>query len=284
MESSEDKTILGAAAISATASEQAAFIAFRKSLLTQAAPDINVSHGVDTLMLCSDLTGHSQLLSFCISDNHEARVHASGRDLLSRARLMFAAVAPLRFGDKFFASMPGVMDVAGRSPFWDALGRNFFQMDFLEAECAIQGARNRSEIVELMPHYPIYVPLLPEDARAVIGRIYGGAALPFQILCKEGFSADEYVDIFDGGPVLRAHKQGLRSFSASVRLRAFASAGDSADRHQFSCLISNTNEMNFRAVIATCAWNEDTDRLDLSPETMQGLNVASGDTVLCVRL
>ena len=62
-------------------------------------------------------------------------------------------------------------------------------MDFLEAERVIGGARNRTLIVELMPHYPVYVPLLPGDAQAVMGQIHGDGELAFNLLTEEGFSS-----------------------------------------------------------------------------------------------
>ena len=43
--------------------------------------------------------------------------------------------------------MAGVTDQDGRSPIWEALGRKFFRMDFLQAERMIEGARDRTVIV-----------------------------------------------------------------------------------------------------------------------------------------
>jgi hypothetical protein len=136
--------------------------------------------------------------------------------LLSRARLLYAVLAPHRFGDRFFVPLAGVTDDDGQSPFWDALGRKFFKMDFLDAERVIGGARNRTLIVELMPHYPVYVPLLPGPAQAAMGQIHPSGQLAFDLLTEEGFEADEYIDIFDGGPILQAHKNALRSFRGSM--------------------------------------------------------------------
>ena len=47
-----------------------------------------------------------------------------------------------------------------RSPFWDAIGRNFFDLNYAAAE-RLCGLKSRTFLAELMPHYPIYVPLLP---------------------------------------------------------------------------------------------------------------------------
>lgn len=275
-----DGEIAGTAAISATAGCSGAFFAFRNDVIHQVSRDLGISHDVHALTLCSDLTHHSQLGSFFL--RHRLRVGAEA-SLLSRSRLLFAAAAPHRFADKFFALMAGVTDANGRSPFWEALGRKFFQMDFLAAERMIEGTRNCTLIVELMPHYPVYVPLLPDDAQAAMGRVHEDAELPFRILSEEGFEPDEYVDIFDSGPVLRAHKKTLRSFSASTRrLVTGCTSNDAPNRDTY--LIATAREERFRALIADCPSTELSESLALSDEAKRRLDVADGDAVLCVKL
>ena len=128
LESGAEQAIVGSAAISATAGSNGTFFAFRNDVIQQVSRDLNISHSVHALTLCSDLTSYSQLSSFYVRNWREAGPEAG---LLSRARLLFAATAPHRFGDKFFASLAGITDSNARSPFWEALGRKFFQMDFL---------------------------------------------------------------------------------------------------------------------------------------------------------
>jgi arginine N-succinyltransferase len=154
-------------------------------------------------------------------------------------------------------------------------------MDFLEAERMIEGARNRTLIVELMPHYPVYVPLLPGDAQAAMGQVHAEGELPFRILSDEGFEPDEYIDIFDGGPILQAHKNALRSFSQAMPRGVAAQADGGATG---SYLVATVREENFRVVIAECAAPDLSDRVALSPDTMRRLEVAQGDAVLCVKL
>lgn len=209
LESLLDKSIAGTAAIFASAGSNGTYFSFRNDVIQQVSRDLNISHSVHALTLCSELTAYSQLSGFYVRNMEQAGLEAA---LLSRARLLFAVLAPHRFGDRFFVPLAGITDANGQSPFWDALGRKFFQMDFLDAEKVIGGARNRTLIVELMPHYPVYVPLLPGDAQAAMGQIHPSGELAFNLLTEEGFEADDYIDIFDGGPILQAHKHALRSF------------------------------------------------------------------------
>lgn len=257
------------------------YFAFRNDVVQQVSRDLNISHSVHALTLCSELTGHSQLSSFYVKDWHQAGVEA---ELLSRSRLLFAAIAPNRFSDRFFVALAGITDANAESPFWNALGRKFFQMDFMEAERVIEGARNCTLIVELMPHYSVYVPLLPGDAQAVMGQVHPEGELPYRFLSKEGFEPDDYIDIFDGGPILQAHKNTLRSFSSSMRRTVAVALTAPSDESKVTYLVSTTGDSNFRAVAIECAALEHADSVSLSEQAMRSLGVASGDAVLCVRL
>ncbi|WP_338847387.1 arginine N-succinyltransferase [Massilia sp. W12] len=264
--------VAGCATIFATAGSNGTYFAFRNDVVQQVSRDLNISHNVHALSLCSELTACSQLSSFFI--HPQAQTEAA---LLSRARLLFAAMAPQRFGDRFFVSLAGVSDANGQSPFWDALGRKFFQMDFLDAEHAVEGARNRTLIVELMPHYPVYVPLLPAAAQAVLGQSHPEAELPFSLLSAEGFAADEYIDIFDGGPILQAHRDSLRTVQQARRYQV---AAGQADAEAADWLVGSVRQADFRAAHLRAALRDDVLLLDAAQ--MAALRVQAGDEVLCV--
>ena len=157
-------------------------------------------------------------------------------------------------------------------------------MDFLDAERVIGGARNRTLIVELMPHYPVYVPLLPGPAQAALGQIHPSGQLAFDLLTEEGFEADEYIDIFDGGPILQAHKNALRSFrSAMVRRVATQDQPPGAPDAMVDYAVANS-ERKFRAIVVSCASADSSESLCLPAWAQQALGVAPGDNVICVRI
>ncbi|MGG7606935.1 arginine N-succinyltransferase [Massilia sp. BKSP1R2A-1] len=280
LEDLHSREVVGTAAIHASAGSNGTYFAFRNDVIQQVSRDLNISHSVHALTLCSELTACSHLSGFYIRHRETAGQEAA---LLSRARLLYAMLAPHRFGDRFFVPLAGVTDANGQSAFWNALGRKFFKMDFLEAERVIDGARNRTLIVELMPHYPVYVPLLPEDAQAVLGQIHPSGQLAFKLLTQEGFEADEYIDIFDGGPILQAHKNSLRSFCGS-QLRQVENAGRAAGTEELVTYAVASTELNFRAVIAACPPVETAQAICLPRDAQQALGVSAGDTVTCVRI
>ncbi|PWF45017.1 arginine N-succinyltransferase [Massilia glaciei] len=281
LEQQGSREIVGSAAIFASAGSNGTYFSFRNDVIQQVSRDLNISHSVHALTLCSELTAYSQLSAFNMRNRDGAGLEGA---LLSRARLLFAVLAPHRFSDRFFVPLAGITDSAGQSPFWDALGRKFFKMDFLDAEKVIGGARNRTLIVELMPHYPVYVPLLPGDAQAAMGQIHPDGELAFNLLTEEGFEADDYVDIFDGGPILQAHKNSLRSFTGSmVRRVAHAEPGSLFDA-PVTYAVAASNEKNFRAITVACPPAESGDTVSLPQHAQDALMVAPGENVICVRI
>jgi arginine N-succinyltransferase len=280
LEDCSDKSIAGTAAIFASAGSNGTYFSFRNDVIQQVSRDLNISHSVHALTLCSELTAYSQLSGFYVRNQDEAGTEAA---LLSRARLLFAVLAPQRFGERFFVPLAGITDAEGQSPFWDALGRKFFKMDFLDAERVIGGARNRTLIVELMPHYPVYVPLLPGDAQAAMGQIHPHGELAFNLLTEEGFQADEYIDIFDGGPILQAHRNALRTINNTKSRKVGPVAGDASDSFAIFA-VATTSEQRFRAVTARIAAPSATGTVSLPQAAMDALGVAVGDDVICVKL
>jgi arginine N-succinyltransferase len=270
--------LAGTATIAATAGAHGTFFSFRNDVIQQVSRDLGISHSVQALTLCSDLTGDSQLSGFYLRNRRHAGSEAA---LLSRSRLLFAALAPHRFSDRFFAAMAGMTDAESRSPFWEALGRKFFQMDFLEAERIVEGARNRTLIVELMPHYPVYVPLLPAAAQAAMGQVHEQGMMPLRILAGEGFETDKYIDLFDGGSILQAPRNALRSF-CQVLSRTIATGDEGGAK--VACLVAVAREDNFRAVVVECAPPDLSGSVALSEAAMRRLDVTHGETVLTVRL
>jgi arginine N-succinyltransferase len=159
-------------------------------------------------------------------------------------------------------------------------------MDFLDADRVIGGALSRSLIVVLKEQYRVFVPLLTGDAQAAMGQIHPSGELAFNLLTAEGFEADDYIDIFDGGPILQAHKNSLRTFSGALQRRVSV-APETPDRGReprVRYAVSSGAEHNFRAVITHCGALESQVTAALPADVLEALQVADGDTVICVRI
>ena len=250
-------TVVGTSGIAASAGFADRFYSYRNEMVVHASQALGASNRIHTLHLCHDLSADTLLTSFYIDPAYE---HTLAPQLLSRARLLFIAEFADRFSDRIAAENPGLADEHGRCPFWDAVGRRFFGMDYPAAE-QLTGARNKAFIAELMPQSPIYVPLLPDAAQWAIGQLHPVAELPFSILQDEGFDCETYVDIFDGGPTVAARVAMLRTVAASRRHPAqqpLASPG----LH----LAATTRRSGFRATLCHDIDPGTTGRLQVGPD------------------
>lgn len=272
-----DDAVIGTCGITASAGFADRFYCYRNETLMHASAALQVRNRVHTLQLCHALTGTTLLTSFYIEPAYERTVAAQ---LLSRARLLFIAEFAELFSDHIASESPGLADADGRCPFWDAVGRRFFDMDYPQVERLAVG-RSKAFIADLLPQAPIYVPLLPEQAQWAIGQLNPVAEVPFAILMDEGFESETYVDVFDGGPIVDARVSTLRTVAQSRAATAtWLAAGDDVNVLPWY-LVANTRRQGFRAVLARAQatpghWRiaaGDAARLGLQPESDRGVRL-----------
>ena len=108
------------------------------------------------------------------------------------------------------AELRGIIDERGGSPFWDAVGGQFFGMGFQQADHfnAIHGS---ALIAGLMPQHPVYVAMLPASAKSAIALPHPSGRAAMRMLEAEGFAHEGYIDLFDGGPTMTARTDEIRS-------------------------------------------------------------------------
>ncbi|MEO6246702.1 MAG: arginine N-succinyltransferase [Opitutaceae bacterium] len=208
---------------------------------------LRIEKEIATLHLKESHRGPSEACSLFL--RADRRRDGNGR-LLSLARFLFIAAFRRRFTETIIAELRGYIDQTGRSPFWEAVGRPFFEFDFYRAD-VLSGLGEKEFIADLMPDHPIYVPLLPSEVQAVIGRVHHDTEPALALLRAECFSATNEIDIFDAGPLVRAEVAALRTIrqaqTAPVREIVEAS-GDDARTH----LLCN-GALDFRACVGAIA-------------------------------
>ncbi|MFF7707900.1 arginine/ornithine succinyltransferase subunit alpha [Pseudomonas sp. NPDC007930] len=267
--------LLGCSAIVASAGYSEPFYSFRNETFVHASRELKIHNKIHVLSQCHDLTGNSLLTSFYVVPE---LVRSPWSELNSRARLLFMAAHPERFAESVVTEIVGYSDENGDSPFWDAIGRNFFNVNYAEAE-RLCGLKSRTFLAELMPHYPIYVPLLPDAAQEAMGQVHPRAQITFDILMREGFETDHYIDVFDGGPTLHARVSSIRSIAQSqVAPLQVSSAASSGGR---PWLLSNGQLQDYRATVAELDWAPG-QPLVLAPALAAALKVGEGDNLRLV--
>jgi arginine N-succinyltransferase len=196
--------------------------------------------------------------------------------LLARARYLFIAQKPEIIADHICAELRGWRGPNGEQPFWESVGRHFFEMDFVDADLHNAMCGNQF-IQDLMPRHPVYTVFLSEAARACIGRPHDSARPALDMLFAEGFEWDQYIDIFDGGPLVDAKTRQIRTITQSREKRVFA-LGDVDEGPRY--LMAAGAVATFRCVAERA--QIDGDSLIIARETADALNVRVGDTVRCV--
>jgi len=234
---------------------------------------LQIEQEVSVLHLKEVHRGPSEICSLFL---HPAYRRAGAGRLLSLARFLFVDAFPTRFDDTIIAELRGYIDQTGQSPFWEAVGRHFFEFDFYAADF-LSGLGDKTFIADLMPDHPIYVTLLPPHVQAAIGRVHANTEPALALLRSEGFELTTEVDIFDAGPQLRAKTKNIRTVRATrtARLRRITSAAPSFAEKPF--LVAHAT-LDFRATVGSLIEHDD-GSVSLDEETAAALALSAGHSV-----
>ena len=249
------------------------FYSYHLSTLTQTSPELGKTFRNQTLNLTTDLEGCSEVGGLFLHPT--ARAGGLG-GLLARSRYLFIKLHRARFGERVLAELRGVMDEAGHAPFWDGLAGRFFDMTFPEAD-EFNATHGTKFIADLMPKTPIYVSLLAESAKAVIGQPHPSGRAALRMLEQEGFVFDRYVDIFDGGPTVTAQIDKIRTVRESV----LETVAEIADGGKAKMIVAAGRLKNFRACCANVK-RVPKKGICIDREAAKMLGVKVGEQVLAV--
>lgn len=275
LEDTDKGEIVGMSAVKAQVGIQDPFFNFRVLKVAQKSSVTGSRFDMEVLVLVNEYAGATEVGSLFVKDGYRgpnAKYRGAGR-LISQARYMLIAAKPERFGKQVISELRGHVSETGESPFWDAIGRKFFRMDFQEAD-QISAEKDNQFILDLMPKHPIYVALLPKDAREVIGKTHPAGKGARHYLEAEGFRYDGAIDIFDAGPSLKVPREELRSLKDS-RLEVTHAADDKVDLN-LTAMVSNDSVTEFRCVMAPVSFIDND--LHIAPETLKVLNLSAGET------
>ncbi|NIJ38222.1 arginine N-succinyltransferase [Sphingopyxis panaciterrae] len=202
------------------------FYSYRIGTDSKHSEQLDRTFHAQVLMLSNDLNGASEVGGLFL--HPAARAGGLGL-LLARSRYLFIARHRARFGDRILAELRGVIDEAGGSPFWDGVAGKFFGMSFQEAD-QFNAVHGNQFIADLMPKHPVYIAMLGDHARSVIGVPHPSGRAAMRMLENENFAFENYVDIFDGGPTMTARTDQVASISGAKHadISALAETGEDA--------------------------------------------------------
>jgi len=273
LENVEAGTIRGTGQVFGAVGTDVPFYSYLISTLTQKSQELGRIFRNQALTLTTDLEGSSEVGGLFL--HPQERAGGLGM-LLARSRYLFIKQHRPRFGETVLAELRGVMDQAGHSPFWDALGGRFFGMTFPEADefNAIHGTQF---IADLFPKTPIYMSMLPESARAVIGQPHPTGRAALKMLENEGFVWDSYIDIFDGGPTVTARTDRIKTVMEAEWVRVAGTNGEGGPMMMLAAGVMH----DFVACYGYATRTENGE-LMIDAKAMEMLGIGPGDLVLAV--
>ena len=268
LENTENGQVRGTCQLFTQVGQQWPFYSYRLTTLTQHSQELDRTVRAELLSLVTDLEGSSEVGGLFL--HPAARAGGLGL-LLARSRYLFIARHRARFGDRILAELRGVIDEAGGSPFWDGVAGKFFGMSFQEAD-QFNAVHGNQFIADLMPKHPVYIAMLPETARSVIGVPHPTGRAAMRMLENEGFAFENYIDIFDGGPTMTARTDQVSSIRDAQHVevtRVADGLDDGAD-----ALIATGRLADFR-----CCFGKVGAGGSIDAATARLLQIDTGDTI-----
>jgi len=235
-----DGQLAGTSAVYTPLGYERPFYNYKITRVANVSRDYDLRVATDLLQLMNDYNGAAEVGTLLLRP--EFRGGGRGK-LLALARYMLIGAFLDAFPDTIIAEMRGWRDPdSDEIPFWEAVGRRFFNLSFDEAD--VLSGRNHHLIADLMPRIPIYTALLPEAAQAVIGRPHRDANPAYEMLRKQGFRFNNAVDIFDAGPCLEADKRDIFTVR-EMRPRCLGTALMTEPREKPQALVAATKPQQF---------------------------------------
>jgi arginine N-succinyltransferase len=268
LEAIKTKKIIGTCGIFSEVGDE--FYSFKISRELASSPSLNIRRENHYLQLVNDYNHVSELGLLLISKHY--RKKGLGK-FLSRSRYLFLADHLERFHAHIIAEMRGVIDLWGKSIFWDAIGSRFIGLNFKEADY-LTAANKKHFIPELLPHTPIPVALLSKSAQKAMGKAHPDTAAAVAVLMSEGFEYSHYIDIFDGGPTLESVLKHVKTVAQSQR--AIVSSID-AIPSGVHCMMSFQGE-DYRVALGEVVCQEG-GKVEIPASLAEILGCKVGDTV-----
>jgi arginine N-succinyltransferase len=253
------------------------FYSYRIGALTQHSVELERTFRADILNLSTDLEGATEVGGLFLHPGE--RAGGLGM-LIARSRYLFIRNHRQRFADRTIAELRGVIDEAGGSPFWDGVAGRFFGMSFQEAD-EFNAKFGNQFIADLMPKHPVYIAMLQESAKTVIGVPHPSGRAAMRMLENEGFAWENYIDIFDGGPTMTARTDQIRSIreAKDVTITEISNSVGEQKSDQKKLLTLG----RLHTFKAAYGWIDDRgDDVIIDAETARALNISVGDQVTYV--
>ncbi|WP_459660201.1 arginine N-succinyltransferase [Acinetobacter calcoaceticus] len=270
LEDTELNKVVGVCGIEVALGLKEPWYNFHVGTQVHASEPLSVYKALPTLYLSNDHTNCSELCTLFLDPDY--RLNKNGK-FLSKVRFLFLSAFRQYFEETIVAEMRGYSDANGQSPFWNAVGHKFFDIEFTKADY-LSGVGQKAFIAELMPRHPLYVDMLPDDAKAAIGIVHPNTRPAYNLLLEEGLRYKGYVDIFDGGATLQADIENLRAIKESQSVVVQIEQPENIAVGDEPYIVANDDYENYRAILVYSKPSKE--ELQLTKEQAEQLNAENG--------
>jgi len=166
---------------------------------------------------------------------------------ISYVRFLYLAAHRSLFQQEVLAELMPPLEPDGTSHLWEALGRRFTGLSYLEADKLSK--KNKEFIKGLFPEGVIHATLMSDEAQKVIGKTGTQTRGVEKLLRRIGFRYAHRVDPFDGGPHYTARMDEISLIAETKRTRADRPFSPQPSERKAIIAVEMTEPPFFRAVL-----------------------------------
>lgn len=272
MEDLKKKKVVGTASVVAKVGVKEPFYTYQLKIAKTYSRLLKVKKTIPYVVLKIIRNGPSEVGTLFLDPAYR---HSGNGKLLSFSRYLFMAQYPRYFQKEVIAELRGVIHKNEHSPFWDALGKHFFEVEFKKADLMVM--HDKSFIADLMPKHPIYLPLLPPPVQEIIGQVHPETLPALSLLKNQGFKVIDEIDIFEAGPVLKIKLKDIKTARQSRLARVRKIVRQDTGKKFY--LIANAESFSRYKVISAPMRVLKKGQVVLTKEAALALNVTVGSRV-----
>jgi len=222
-------------------------------------------------------SGPTEIGGLIVSPDYRKQPERLGL-MISYVRFLYLKMHREWFRDELIAELLPPLEPDGTSHLWNAVGRNFTDMTYAEADRLSK--KNKEFVKGLFPEGAIYATLLPQNAQDVIGKVGVQTKGVERMLRRIGFRYAWRVDPFDGGPHFTAptDEVTLVQRSHKARVTRISAAGDAPKTRALIAVEPNEPPF-FRAVLASWRPDGEGGGAEIGSEAAAHLAATEGDEV-----
>lgn len=191
---------------------------------------------------------------------------------LAKVRYLLIASEPWRFDDSVIAELRGICGAEG-SPLYDYLFEYKLEKTFLQADAEYYD-RNPDALGDIVPLGEISTADFPLPVKASLGQPHPSGIAAMRLLQSEGFIFSGTIDLFDGGPIMTAHRDTISTIMNSQT--ADLASSPSGARGEMT-LIAKGKVADFRAVLSPA--KQSANGLLVLPEALRVLDLEPDEAV-----